>query len=881
MGKRKDLDFSKSKYASYEDMIVQVLLNLHSVEGGYNDLDLTPESFSPDFIAALLGNIQQESNLNPFAYNPNDANTGHSSSGLFQHHKEREKSLIKYMTESEGFDSERLNNLFLGLEQPTEVEIENAIRAQLVFALHYDGKDSQTLKNIVGSSSTEDLTKGFSNFERYDGYDNEKSEAYKKRKNSIFNYQNSNRSTVIDSYNTFNNILTYDNKKEIVKSGGTFDAIDGLLSNKTYSKSGVEKGLLLDEQILTINQNAMREAVRVAYNEEFFSTKKGVKFWENATAEEKQDFITSSFGEKDFQSILADQYNKVIDIYLKENGGASYDNEYLRLAAREKLFTQITNSLPQSFGSDQEKDLSSIFGVTEEDSDFYNLNFEKFTDSFVEDFLEESGSIKRLHNSLQSAGIAGADKRYRSNKLLSAKEVNEHYKKVFKNSYSKEQIAKIEEVSGQTIDQIFDNRTNQTLTTSPTTGAVSGGSYISILDLGLLATNTDRLLDAKNKLNFLQNNNIEGLPQTNTLTQEQVNLINEKFNLYAQTNEQKADEFLLSQEGIDTPYWKRPGFDEAALSDDAREKLHKDRDNIDVLVRDKKIIKLFDNPEERDTFKAKVRTEAAEQVDNEQNTNNNSQDNVVKDINDPSDQSNEKKGFWDSLGDVGDKLTKGLGFVKKITDMIGGPGTLVSAALGKQAYHDAMKEIKPLELPGLSDMFKQHLYQVQQMSKMGFTPEEAAKHRKDIDKAYNIAIENSVRGTAGDRAKFLATSGVLDAQRSTALLDFAAKDAELQRQNMEQYGHALNFKEEFEYRKTAQERSDDLAEQIRNKQGASNFAQLAFQQVADNMNDQSSIYKNMFEQMLANKIQNNSNNPLVGLNTPGSSNTTTGSVNPN
>ena len=32
--------------------------------------------------------------------------------------------------------------------------------------------------------------------------------------------------------------------------------------------------------------------------------------------------------------------------------------------------------------------------------------------------------------------------------------------------------------------------------------------------------------------------------------------------------------------------------------------------------------------------------------------------------------------------------------------------------------------------------------------------------------------------------------------------------------------------------------------------------------------------------MLANKIQNNSNNPIVGLNTPGSSNTTTGSVNP-
>jgi|TARA_R110002012_G_scaffold58573_3_gene152009 hypothetical protein len=254
---------------------------------------------------------------------------------------------------------------------------------------------------------------------------------------------------------------------------------------------------------------------------------------------------------------------------------------------------------------------------------------------------------------------------------------------------------------------------------------------------------------------------------------------------------------------------------------------------------------------------------------------------TIKNDNVSNNDAKDGKGFWDSLGKVGDGLAKGLGLVKQITDMIGGPGTLVAATMGRQAYNDAMKEIKPLELPGLSDMFKKHLYQTQQLSKMGFTPEEAAKHRKDIDKAYQIGIENSVRGTAGDRAKFLATSGVLDAERSTALLNFAAKDAELQRINMDKYGQALNFKEEFEYRKGAAERADDLAEQIRNKQGASNFAQLAFQQVADNMNDQSSIYKNMFEQMLANKIQNNSNNPIVGLNTPGSSNTTTGSVNPN
>ena len=43
-----------------------------------------------------------------------------------------------------------------------------------------------------------------------------------------------------------------------------------------------------------------------------------------------------------------------------------------------------------------------------------------------------------------------------------------------------------------------------------------------------------------------------------------------------------------------------------------------------------------------------------------------------------------------------------------------------------------------------------------------------------------MALEKKIRGTGGDRAKFLAQSGILDAQRSSALLDYAVKDAELQ-----------------------------------------------------------------------------------------------------
>lgn len=194
---------------------------------------------------------------------------------------------------------------------------------------------------------------------------------------------------------------------------------------------------------------------------------------------------------------------------------------------------------------------------------------------------------------------------------------------------------------------------------------------------------------------------------------------------------------------------------------------------------------------------------------------------------------NETVSYMDSLGDIGNVLQQGLGIVNNIRQNINNQDDLVMSALGKKAYAEAMKEIKPVEYEGLSDMFKQHLNQVRELSKMGFSPDEKQRARAEIDAAYGKGIENAVRGTAGDRAKFLAMSGVLDSQRQSALLDFAAKDAELNRANMDKYTKALSFSEEYNLNKSKAERAEELQLELQKKKGASDFAGKVFQSLQE------------------------------------------------
>tara|TARA_Y100000310_G_scaffold340413_1_gene436114 strand:+ start:651 stop:3086 length:2436 start_codon:yes stop_codon:yes gene_type:complete len=167
---------------------------------------------------------------------------------------------------------------------------------------------------------------------------------------------------------------------------------------------------------------------------------------------------------------------------------------------------------------------------------------------------------------------------------------------------------------------------------------------------------------------------------------------------------------------------------------------------------------------------------------------------------------------------------------------IGGVSTLVSGVLGGIGLAQALKNPDPKDMPKLSEAFEEHLKQSKQLADQGFSPMEEAKIRRDIDGAYKTGMDNIVRGSAGDRAKFLAMSGVLDVNRSTALLDFAAKDAQAAREGRKEYGELLQYKENFEAQKSLALRTEDLQMQLESKKAGAELAKGAFAEIMDNVN---------------------------------------------
>ncbi len=212
-------------------------------------------------------------------------------------------------------------------------------------------------------------------------------------------------------------------------------------------------------------------------------------------------------------------------------------------------------------------------------------------------------------------------------------------------------------------------------------------------------------------------------------------------------------------------------------------------------------------------------------------------------------------------GAIGKNLLQGAG---ALLDAVGGPGAIVSYIMGKKGMEAAMKEIEPQAMPELSPTFMQHLRQTKELAKRGFHPDQEREFRKELDTAYQIGLENAVRGSGGQRARFLAQSGVLDAQRSSALLDFAAKDAELQSANQDKYEKMMLFKENFDLQRSEQQRAEDMARQREEKEAAAGFVGSAFTSLMNsysNMNT-SSIMNKMVNQGMQNIFNPNT---IIGL----------------
>ena len=121
---------------------------------------------------------------------------------------------------------------------------------------------------------------------------------------------------------------------------------------------------------------------------------------------------------------------------------------------------------------------------------------------------------------------------------------------------------------------------------------------------------------------------------------------------------------------------------------------------------------------------------------------------------------------------------------------------LLNAAIGKKELSKALEDIPVEEGHQLDGAWKAYMGKMREMSASGLSAEERASARQDLSTAYNLGVTNVMRAAGGSRAAFLANAGVLNANRVKGLLKLHATDAALQRENLANYGKALQYQQE-------------------------------------------------------------------------------------
>ena len=137
-------------------------------------------------------------------------------------------------------------------------------------------------------------------------------------------------------------------------------------------------------------------------------------------------------------------------------------------------------------------------------------------------------------------------------------------------------------------------------------------------------------------------------------------------------------------------------------------------------------------------------------------------------------------------------------FKESFLDKLGGVSSLIGLATGAIGLGAALKDVDIPKDPKLGPAFQQRLAESKRMAQQGLTPSELAKAHNDLDSSYATGIDNIVRGSAGNRAQFMAGLGGLDVARQSALMDIAVADASMQRQNQEKYDSMMLMNEQYE-----------------------------------------------------------------------------------
>ena len=190
-------------------------------------------------------------------------------------------------------------------------------------------------------------------------------------------------------------------------------------------------------------------------------------------------------------------------------------------------------------------------------------------------------------------------------------------------------------------------------------------------------------------------------------------------------------------------------------------------------------------------------------------------------------------------------------FEESFLDKLGGVSSLIGLATGAIGLGAALKDVDIPKDPKLGPAFQQRLSESKRLAQQGLTPSELAKAHNDLDSSYATGIENIVRGSAGNRAQFMAGLGGLDVARQSALMDIAVADAGMQRQNQQKYDSMMMVNEQYEAGRQAKYQDAQFAQDTAKQAAGAALAGTSMSMIANSIGDR---HLNRYNKMKTEKL---------------------------
>ena len=190
-------------------------------------------------------------------------------------------------------------------------------------------------------------------------------------------------------------------------------------------------------------------------------------------------------------------------------------------------------------------------------------------------------------------------------------------------------------------------------------------------------------------------------------------------------------------------------------------------------------------------------------------------------------------------------------FEESFLDKLGGVSSLIGLATGAIGLGAALKDVDIPKDPKLGPAFQQRLSESKRLAQQGLTPSELAKAHNDLDSSYATGIENIVRGSAGNRAQFMAGLGGLDVARQSALMDIAVADAGMQRQNQQKYDSMMMVNEQYEAGRQAKYQDAQFAQDTAKQAAGAALAGTSMSMIANAIGDR---HLNRYNKMKTEKL---------------------------